>query len=97
MKRSARLVRTSFLAVVVAAATIGCGDARAASVQASPFVMITGVVVDPASRALYMMNPDGGIDAVEVASGAPGWSTKNAAKPLIAVGRRLLAQSAARN
>jgi hypothetical protein len=46
--------------------------------------MRPGVVVDPAAGRLYMMNPQGGIDAVEITSGKLLWTTKEAAKPLIA-------------
>jgi hypothetical protein len=59
-----------------------------------PFVMLPGVVVLPDEGALYMMNPEGGIDAVKIASGELLWTTKAAAEPLAASSGQLLAQGA---
>jgi len=55
--------------------------------------MAPGVVVNPRNCVVYMMNPNHRIDAVEVSSGALLWSTNNGAKPLMLVGKRLLAQA----
>jgi hypothetical protein len=100
-------VRT-FSGIIAAIATIAIGGAgvtlvRAAGVPAAaaaqndptanPFVMRPGVVVDPAAGRLYMMNPQGGIDAVEIASGKLLWTTAAAAKPLAAYDHRLAAQA----
>jgi hypothetical protein len=59
-----------------------------------PFMMLPGVVVLPDEGALYMMNPEGGIDAVKIASGKLLWTTKAAAEPLAASSGQLLAQGA---
>ncbi len=63
--------------------------------SSKPFVVRPGVVVDPTAGRLYMMNPQGGIDAVEIASGKLLWSTTAAAKPLITFDGKLLAQGEA--
>ncbi len=60
---------------------------------AKPFVMRPGVVVDPTRGAVYMMNPQGGIDAVDIASGKLLWTTKAAAKPLTMFRDQLIAQA----
>jgi hypothetical protein len=52
-----------------------------------------GVVVDPASRTAFVMNPEGGIDAVDVASGKVRWQSRAAARPLMMVDGLLLAQA----
>ncbi len=55
-----------------------------------------GVVIAPQQGFAYLMHPGGGIDAVELASGALRWRTKNAAKPLALAGDRLVAQADSR-
>lgn len=46
-----------------------------------PFELRAGVVVDPAASRLFVMRPDGPLDAVGF-DGTSLWSTKQAAKPL---------------
>jgi hypothetical protein len=55
------------------------------------FQLRPGVIGDRDRGALYFMNPSGGIDAVDVASGAVRWSSRAAARPLILCDRLLLA------
>lgn len=69
--------------------------ARRIDPVSSPFMMRTGVAVDPAEGRLYMMSPQGAIDAVEIASGRLLWTTKAAAKPLAVFDVRLAAQAEA--
>lgn len=52
-----------------------------------------GVVVDGARRVAYVMAPRGGIDAVELESGAALWTSATAARPLLLAGDLLLAQA----
>lgn len=58
----------------------------------SAFELRSGVLVDPTSAAVYIMNPQHGIDAIELASGKLRWSSNAAAKPLAVSGDKLLAQ-----
>jgi len=52
-----------------------------------------GVVVDPARGQIYVMSPDGGIDAVDLTKGERVWNTKAAEKPLGISGNRLVSQA----
>jgi hypothetical protein len=56
------------------------------------FTLVPGVVVDPVAGILYAMNPDGGIDAVDIPSGKVLWKATSAAKPLLVFDHRLVAQ-----
>jgi hypothetical protein len=60
---------------------------------ASDFQLCPGVVVDPVRGAAYLMNPQRGIDAIELSSGRLIWSTSAAAKPLVLSDQRLVAQA----
>ena len=68
--------------------------AEAIAATADSFELRPGVLVDPAgfSSVVYLMNPDGGIDAVDCASGYPIWSSQSASKPLALYGHLLIAQ-----
>lgn len=48
----------------------------------SPFELTPGVVVDPQLPAAYLMQPEGGIEAVDLSSGKVLWTTDRAARPL---------------
>lgn len=53
------------------------GAGKPSSKQANgPFVMSPGVIVEPAAARLYMMNPQGGIDAVQFDTGKLLWTTQ---------------------
>jgi hypothetical protein len=54
-----------------------------------------GVVVDLAAERLFLMNPQGGIDAIGLASGNLLWTSKAAGKPLAVFDDRLAAQAEA--
>ncbi|NOT00868.1 MAG: hypothetical protein HOP29_09590 [Phycisphaerales bacterium] len=54
---------------------------------------VDGVVVDSPGNAVYLMNPRGGIDAIELRSGKTRWHTRLAEVPLLLKGELLLAQS----
>jgi hypothetical protein len=64
-------------------------------VESGSFGMLPGVVVDPAAEHLYLMNPHGGIDAVELASGNLLWTSQAAGKPLAVFDDRLAVQAEA--
>lgn len=51
-----------------------------------------GVVVDSLRSVLYLMSPEGGVDAVDVVTGQVLWRTPAAAKPLYLQGVLLVAQ-----
>lgn len=51
-----------------------------------------GILVHPSDDVAYVMTPDGGVAAVDLATGVPRWTTQRAAKPLLLVGNRLLCQ-----
>jgi outer membrane protein assembly factor BamB len=61
--------------------------------MSTSFELRPGVVIAPAAGRLYMMNPQGGIDAIELATGNLLWTTKAAAKPLAVFDDRLAAQA----
>lgn len=66
-------------------------------VKASPnslaFEFAQGVIVDPTASVVYLMNPEGGIDAVSLSGGAVIATTAHGAKPLLLYGDALLAQA----
>ncbi len=62
-------------------------------IAASAFEFQPGVIVDPEGAAVYLMNPQGGIDAVDLASGKLLWRTDRASKPLLLHEGRLVAQT----
>ncbi len=61
--------------------------------SAGTFELRPGVVVDPNRSIAYLMKPGGSIEAVDLSSGKPIWSTARAAKPLLINGDLLIAQA----
>ncbi|HET8774111.1 MAG TPA: hypothetical protein VFP80_09985 [Thermoanaerobaculia bacterium] len=51
-----------------------------------------GILVHPKDDVAFVMTPEGGVAAVDLATGVPRWTTQKAAKPLLLVGNRLLCQ-----
>ena len=62
------------------------------SLAQKTFELCSGVVVDPGRHLAYVMNTEGGIDAVELNRGTLAWSTDQACKPLALIGDRLICQ-----
>lgn len=60
---------------------------------ANCFEFRSGVIVDPDRSAVYLMNIEGGIDAVDLASGKLLWRTDRVAKPLLCHDDLLVAQT----
>jgi len=58
--------------------------------------LLEGVVIAPRLGTAYLMRPGGGINAVDLASGAVRWRSDSAAKPLALAGDRLIAQADSR-
>jgi hypothetical protein len=64
-----------------------------ASPNALAFEFAQGVIVDPAASVVYLMNPEGGIDAVSLSGGAVIATTARGAKPLLLYDDALLARA----
>ena len=75
------LLITSFLTTVAFAQT-----AR------ESFDLLSGVVIDTASSVAFVMNPGGGSDAVDLASGEVRWHSDQAGRPLALIDNKLVAQ-----
>jgi len=59
------------------------------------FELRPGVIVDATRGELYAMNPQHGIDAIDIGSGKILWSSNAAAKPLLVTNNHLVAQAEA--
>jgi hypothetical protein len=81
--------------VLAAACSASCAPTQTGEVRqnASAFELRPGVVIDLEHGKAYLMNPQRGIDAIELSSGQPLWSTTVAAKPLALFDERLVAQA----
>ncbi len=64
-----------------------------ASADAGSIFLADGVVVAPERARAFVMGAQGTLEALDLASGAVRWSTPGPAKPLAAVGDRLVAQA----
>jgi hypothetical protein len=64
----------------------------AAAQGAFAFEFAQGVIVDGAHSTVYVMNPEGGIDAIALSGGAVLATTARGAKPLLLYDGTLLAQ-----
>lgn len=64
-----------------------------ASADAGSIFLADGVVVAPERARAFVMGAEGKLEALDLASGAVRWSTPGPAKPLTAVGDRLVAQA----
>ena len=87
----------SLLAILLLAG-VALGQPRPlqAAVPDHGIALLEGVVISPQQGFAYLMRPGGGIDAVDLASGAVRWRTKSAAKPLAIAAGRLVAQADSR-
>lgn len=88
--------RNAVVLAALIAALVACSAPRPVPAQeeavAGAFELRPGVIVDPARGLVYLMSPQGGIDAVDLALGTPVWSTEEAAKPLALGGDLLVGQ-----
>src|ERR1700730_18576551 len=78
---------TIFLAIPVISLLAGT------SRGASAFEFAQGVIVDPRRAAVYIMNPEGGIDAVDLTSGKVMATSQRGSRPLFIYDDALLAQA----
>lgn len=60
--------------------------------RGSGVALADGVVIDAARQTAYLMSSAGGIDAVDLATGAVRWTSTAAQRPLLVTGDRLVAQ-----
>jgi hypothetical protein len=67
-----------------------------AAAAAPPAVPLPCGVADVAGRTGFLANPDGGVDAVDLATGDLLWDTKDARRPLLAADDRLFAWAPAK-
>lgn len=89
--RSARVAVVWASALTLLPGSIGISAQP--SVTAGPVELRPGVVVDPARRAVYVMNPRGGVDALRLERGDVMWHTDQAARPVSVAGDLVLAQA----
>jgi hypothetical protein len=78
---------------LVLASTTPEASLAQAQPSADSFQLIPGVVVDRARNQAYVMSPEGGIVAVDLAKGDQVWQSKDAAKPLTVAGNLLVSQA----
>jgi hypothetical protein len=81
------------MSLAMAAYTVPQATRAQVDQRTAEFALVPGAVVDPDRSLLYMMNPSGGIDAVDISSGERVWHTKQASKPLRVYGDLLIAQA----
>jgi hypothetical protein len=74
-------------------ALIAASSVVMASQSSLAFELAQGVIVDGKGSVVYLMNPEGGIDAVDLSGGAVLATTTRGAKPLLLYGDALLAQA----
>lgn len=85
-----RALGPTALTLLAVLATMGHA---AGSVGSGAFTFRPGVIVSADRSVCYLMNTNGGIDAVDLATGDARWTTTEAQKPLALVGDTLIAQS----
>lgn len=99
LRRGVGLARSSLslaaLAAVLAAPLAAAAPRAAAPGRAAGYLLSTGALVDPEGGTLYLMRPGGGLEAVDLSTGQPLWTSERAAKPLALVGDLLVAQGEA--
>jgi hypothetical protein len=87
----------SLLAILLLpGAALGQAKSLRAAIPDGAVALLEGVVVSPRHGLAYVMRPGGGIDAIELASGAVRWKSDLAAKPLALADDRLVAQAESR-
>ena len=89
-RQSSRYPVWTFL--LLAGVLVSVGSSAAFAQAPTSFELRPGLVIDPASATAFLMQPAGGIEAIDLGQGAPRWSTTEAGRPLAVVGDRLVAQ-----
>lgn len=85
-RQAPRLAFASFAFTLIALFSLGALPARAAGLLGE------GAIVDSAGEVAYVARPQGGIEAIDLATGASLWASAAAEKPLAFVDGALLAQ-----
>ena len=80
-----RSLRAAMVSVCVLTASVLVADG-------SPFVLSRGVIVDGEREALYLPDPTGEIEAIDLSAGRVLWTSSDAALPLAVEGSLLVAQ-----
>ncbi len=93
MRLSVQLVGTAWILVILAVATSRALFAQGLERAPRGFELRSDVIVDPASSIVYVSHPQGGIEAIELASGQTVWHDRRAAVPLMLYGELLIAQT----
>lgn len=74
----------------------GAADGSGDEAEKSTMTQVRdGVIIDPREQVVYLMLPEGGIEAVQLGNGKTLWNTKAADKPLAIVQDVLVSQAAA--
>lgn len=68
-----------------------------AAQETNSITLMNGVIVDIVKELVYIMNPNGGIDAIDLQTGETRWNTKEGTKPLLVFGNHLVSQAGARS
>jgi len=79
------------LIIVIATFSFSLSDVTFAQ-DNEPFELRSGVIADPDKSLIFVMNPKGGIDALDLETGTLKWSIDHAAKPLALSGNHLVCQ-----
>jgi hypothetical protein len=82
------LSAAALLAGLFAGLPLGLSEEPGKSIE-----LVPGVVVDLATNRAYVMRPEGGIAALELAQGKTLWQSNDAAKPLTVAGDLLVSQA----
>lgn len=81
----------------VLAATTGAvspgSDLMAQSTSADSFQLSPGILVSIGQRMAYVMKPEGGLSAIDLAGGKEVWHSPDAARPLTLAGDQLVSQA----
>ncbi|MDO8434754.1 MAG: hypothetical protein Q7S58_20345 [Candidatus Binatus sp.] len=85
--------RIAAIAIDLIGSSASAQASDATEAMPNRFELRPGVMIDAAAGAAYLMNPGGGIDAIDLSSGKLLWSTTAAAKPIALFDDRLAAQA----
>ena len=70
----------------------GCVAHTSFAQQNSSYELWKGVVVDSNNKLIYAINPNGGIDGIDIIAGKKVWHTDHADRPIVVQGSNIIAQ-----
>src|SRR5215472_9076676 len=82
--------RLLLLPIMLLGATIA--SAAPAPKEDASSLLFPGGIADPVANIAFVTNTAGGIDAIDLNKGELLWDTKDAARPLAVVGKKLAVQ-----